>query len=70
MYVTVVSVNEVVALDDRGRAAPIIRVVFKVGDHGPFVEQFPKKDFDSMQIRQRLEDFALQLHRLVESPER
>ena len=70
MQVTVVSVGEAIALDDRGRAAPVVRVVFKVDDHGPFVETILKREFDPTAMRQKLEAFATQLYRLVESPGR
>lgn len=34
--------------DDLGKPQPFIRVEFKVGDHGPFVERIPKPEFNTL----------------------
>lgn len=39
----------------------IIRVEFKVGEHGPFVEKFPKTEFNAAVRDARLEDFAREI---------
>ncbi len=35
-----------------------IRVEFRVGEHGPFIEQFPKNTYSKMVRDQKLNDFA------------
>jgi hypothetical protein len=40
---------------------PYMVVTFKVGNHGPFVESFPKAGFDPAQVNARLADFASKL---------
>lgn len=44
-------------LDGQRREA-IIRVEFKVGDHGPFVERFPKEGYTASVRDERLNTFA------------
>lgn len=46
-----------------GKPGAVLRVEFKVGDHGPFFERFPKADVSDFAISQRLGAFAALLKR-------
>jgi len=50
-----------------GQSQPIIRVEFKVGSHGPFVERFVKSEFNSGAVNAKLQQFAQQLGGLAGS---
>ena len=45
-------------LDESGRRVPVIRVTFKVGAFGPFVEHFPKDGFSQLERDNKLNAFA------------
>lgn len=45
-------------IGEHDRIAAIIRVEFRVGDHGPFVEHFPKELYSAAARDQKLNDFA------------
>lgn len=44
-----------------GKMSAIIRVEFMVGDHGPFVERFPKDGFTGQSRDDRLNAFAREI---------
>ncbi len=60
----VIKVDEEMRFDDLGTPATRMRVLFKVGAHGPFVRYFAKEGFQSFQVMQELEAFARDLRAL------
>jgi len=46
---------------ETGRIEPHMVVTFKVGAHGPFMENFPKAGFDPHAVNARVADFAQKL---------
>jgi hypothetical protein len=56
--ITIVRVAEDVRWTDKGQNQPIIRVEFKVGDHGPFTERIPKADYTAAKRDDCLNKFA------------
>jgi hypothetical protein len=57
--VRIVSVNEDNSFNaDTGERKAIIRVTFRVGTHGPFVERFAKDDYTAAVRDDRLNAFA------------
>lgn len=57
--VKIVSINEDTKFDpDTGDRGAIMRVTFRVGKHGPFVERFDKASYSADVRDARLTDFA------------
>lgn len=46
-----------------GKPRKEVRVVFYVGEHGPFSERFPKEGFTAAGVDARLEEFAREIRR-------
>ena len=56
------SIREVQLVNpDSGRIEPYMAVTFKVGNHGPFQENFLKATFDANQVNTRLQDWCSKL---------
>ena len=45
-------------VNEQGRIVDQMRIMFKVGDDGPFILRFPFKDFDGNAARLAMEEFA------------
>lgn len=60
----IVRMIEETGLDDQQRPVPVVRVEFRVGDDGPFIERVPKGVFSATAVRARLGAFAQQLAEL------
>ena len=57
--IRIVSINEDNSFDaDTGDRKAIIRVTFKIGTHGPFVERFVKTDYSQQKRDDTLNAFA------------
>lgn len=63
--VTIQKISEESGLDSAGKAVMNMRVQFMVGQHGPFVERFPKAGFDPTAVQQSVTAFAQKLHLLT-----
>lgn len=59
--ISIVRQTEDRKLDAVGQAVPFIRVEFKVGNHGPFVEKFDKATFTGDIRDRRLNEFAREI---------
>lgn len=62
--IKVLKVDEETRFTDLGKPDTQMRVMFKVGDHGPFFLRFPTEGFSAYAVKQRLETFARDLHDL------
>ena len=49
-----------------GRTVPAIKVTFKVGEHGPFSEIFPKDTFSAATVNQKLGEFVMHLQQIAQ----
>lgn len=56
--IKIVQTTEQRNYDDQLQPIVSIRVEFKVGRHGPFVEKFPKADYTAALRDERLNTFA------------
>ena len=57
--VRIIAVQEDGTFDpDTAERKAVIRVTFKVGSHGPFVERFPKAEYSAVARDDRLNAFA------------
>ena len=59
---TIQSITQTTQVNPQTRASePYMVVTFKVGNHGPFQESWPKASFDPAAVNARLADFAQKL---------
>lgn len=57
--IKIVSINEDSNFNpDTAINSPVIRVTFRVDNHGPFVERFQKADYSALKRDAKLNDFA------------
>ena len=63
--VHIIHIGEESAFDSNNMPDAFIRVEFKVGSHGPFVERFRKKSYDTNAVRAKLDQFAQSLSQLA-----
>jgi len=52
---------------NNGKPVQQVRVDFMVGNHGPFIERFPKETFDPSIVNAKLADFKSKLDTLTSS---
>jgi hypothetical protein len=55
---------EYIDYDENGKQRTRIRVQFKVGDHGPFIEYFDKASFQPASVNSQLRQFADKIRQL------
>lgn len=60
----VLKVDEEPRFDDLGKMEVKMRVMFKVGEHGPFFRRYRQDEFNAFQVKQDLEAFARELRTL------
>ena len=63
--VNVTKVTEQSAFDHQGKLAPVIRVEYMIGEHGPFSENFPKDQFSAAAAQTKLAQMASMLRQLA-----
>ena len=66
MPATITKISQIPLPDTSGKMVPYIVVEFKVGDHGPFSESFPKSSYNAEVAKQAVNAFAItieQTHR-------
>jgi hypothetical protein len=61
MPATIIRISQEQLQGATGKLEPMIRVDFKVGDHGPFTEHFPKTGYNPAAVAQSLNTFAQQI---------
>jgi hypothetical protein len=61
----VTRVIQVTGLNVAGQPRQVMQVEFMIGEHGPFIELIPKDEFNAATVKQKLIDFATQLHQLT-----
>jgi len=59
--ISIQNVTEVTGLDSTGHTRPEVKYTFKVGQHGPFTETFPKHNLDPAAVNAKLLEFAAKL---------
>lgn len=57
----ITNITEETGYDAQNKPQPMIRVTFTVGRHGPFIERFPKAQFNVAAIRPQLNEFAAKI---------
>jgi len=63
--VRIIKITEEHTWDENSNPEVNMRVTFKVNDHGPFSELFPKDEYDSFKVEQKIDAFARDLKRLT-----
>jgi len=56
--ITITRIVEDAFFSAAGKSEPRIRIEFRVGDHGPFVERIPKADYTAQKRDELLNKFA------------
>lgn len=60
------SIRQEASFDATGRPVAVMRVEFMVGDHGPFIEHFPRAEFSGPNVRAKLAEFARNLASIIQ----
>ena len=65
LAVRVTRISEEAGLTADRRVTRMMRVEWMAGEHGPFVEHFPREGFDAARARTKLEEQARELEQLT-----
>lgn len=64
--ITYLKTDEETTLGDYGRTVVTVRILFKVGDHGPFLVRVPKEGYTAAAGRAAVEAYAREIRDTVE----
>mgnify|MGYP001617187512 FL=1 len=62
--IKIIKQDEELLFGDNGKLVEQVRVSFKVGDDGPFLQRFPKAGYSAGTVKMALEAFAHELRQV------